>query len=132
MKTQRIVEILKSKTAKLLREAGVDGVEIHAVHEGYTLDQFAIANFNYRTDEYGGSLENRLRFATDIVKTIKREAGADFPVSLSRKRQPLPSNGLRSTIRDIPTDLSTFFPVLLIENMYSDTHPAAVPSRYNR
>lgn len=50
------------KTAKLLREAGVDGVEIHAVHEGYTLDQFAIANFNYRTDEYGGSLENRLRF----------------------------------------------------------------------
>ena len=70
------------KTAKLLREAGVDGVEIHAVHEGYTLDQFAIANFNYRTDEYGGSLENRLRFATDIVKAIKREAGADFPVSL--------------------------------------------------
>ena len=70
------------KTAKLLREAGVDGVEIHAVHEGYTLDQFAIANFNYRTDQYGGSLENRLRFATDIVKEIKKEAGADFPVSL--------------------------------------------------
>ena len=42
------------KTARLLREAGVDGVEIHAVHEGYTLDQFAIKNFNYRTDEYGG------------------------------------------------------------------------------
>ena len=58
------------------------GVEIHAVHEGYTLDQFAIANFNYRTDQYGGSLENRLRFATDIVKEIKKEAGADFPVSL--------------------------------------------------
>ena len=70
------------KTAKRLREAGVDGVEIHAVHEGYTLDQFAIANMNYRTDEYGGSLENRLRFATDIVRSIKREAGDDFPVSL--------------------------------------------------
>ena len=50
------------KTARLLREAGVDGVEIHAVHEGYTLDQFAIKNFNYRTDEYGGSFENRMRF----------------------------------------------------------------------
>ena len=70
------------KTARLLREAGVDGVEIHAVHEGYTLDQFAIKNFNYRTDEYGGSLDNRLRYATDIVKNIKNAAGSDFPVSL--------------------------------------------------
>ena len=78
---QEMVEAF-GKTAKRLREAGVDGVEIHAVHEGYTLDQFAIANMNYRTDEYGGSLENRLRFSTDIVKAIKREAGADFPVSL--------------------------------------------------
>ena len=69
-------------TAKKLREAGVDGVEIHAVHEGYNLDQFAIANMNFRTDQYGGSLENRLRFATEIVQEIKRQAGSDFPVSL--------------------------------------------------
>ena len=40
-------------TAKKLREAGVDGVEIHAVHEGYNLDQFAIANMNFRTDQIG-------------------------------------------------------------------------------
>lgn len=70
------------KTAKLLREAGVDGVQIHAVHEGYTLDQFAIENWNHRTDEYGGSFENRYRYATDIVKCIKNDAGSDFPVSL--------------------------------------------------
>ena len=70
-------------TAKKLREAGVDGVEIHAVHEGYNLDQFAIANMNFRNDQYGGSLENRLRFATEIVQSIKQQAGADFPVSLS-------------------------------------------------
>ena len=69
-------------TAKKLREAGVDGVEIHAVHEGYNLDQFAIANMNYRTDQYGGSLENRLRFATEIVQSIHKQAGDDFPVSL--------------------------------------------------
>ena len=69
-------------TAKKLREAGVDGVEIHAVHEGYNLDQFAIANMNFRNDQYGGSLENRLRFATDIVKSIHEQAGDDFPVSL--------------------------------------------------
>ena len=69
-------------TAKKLREAGVDGVEIHAVHEGYNLDQFAIANMNFRTDQYGGSLENRLRFATEIVQEIHKQAGDDFPVSL--------------------------------------------------
>ena len=70
------------KTAKLLREAGVDGVEIHAVHEGYLLDQFTIANWNHRTDEYGGSFENRFRFPVEVVQSIKRQAGADFPVSL--------------------------------------------------
>ncbi len=70
------------KTAKRLREAGVDGVEIHAVHEGYLLDQFTMKNWNYRTDMYGGSFENRFRFPVEIVQAIKRDAGADFPVSL--------------------------------------------------
>lgn len=71
-----------AKTAKLLKEADVDGVEIHAVHEGYLLDQFTLNYTNQRTDEYGGSFENRYRFATDIVKAIKAECGKDFPVSL--------------------------------------------------
>ena len=70
------------KTAKLLRDAGVDGVEIHAVHEGYLLDQFTIANWNHRTDEYGGSFENRYRFPVEIVQCIHKYAGDDFPVSL--------------------------------------------------
>ncbi|MBR6644042.1 MAG: 2-enoate reductase, partial [Lachnospiraceae bacterium] len=60
------------KTAKLLKDAGVDGVEIHAVHEGYLLDQFTLKYVNKRTDEYGGSFENRYRFAVEIVKEIKR------------------------------------------------------------
>ena len=70
------------KTARLLREAGVDGVEIHAVHEGYLLDQFTIANMNYRTDQYGGSFENRFRFPVEIVQEIKKQCGNDFPVAL--------------------------------------------------
>ena len=70
------------KTAKKLREAGVDGVEIHAVHEGYLLDQFTMKNWNHRTDMYGGSFENRFRFPVEIVQEIKRQAGKDFPVSL--------------------------------------------------
>lgn len=71
-----------AKCSKMLRDAGVDGVEVHAVHEGYLLDQFTLKYVNKRTDEYGGSLENRYRFAAEIVKAIKRECGDDFPVSL--------------------------------------------------
>lgn len=64
------------------KRAGFDGVQIHAVHEGYLIDQFAISMFNQRTDEYGGSLENRLRFAKEIVEEIKKTCGDDFPVTL--------------------------------------------------
>ena len=70
------------KGAYNAKRAGFDGVEIHAVHEGYLIDQFAISFFNHRTDEYGGSLENRLRFAREIVEEIKKTCGADFPVAL--------------------------------------------------
>ena len=71
-----------AKTAKLCKDAGVDGVEIHAVHEGYLLDQFTMKYTNQRTDEYGGSLENRYRFPAEIVKAIKEVCGKDYPVSL--------------------------------------------------
>jgi len=64
------------------KRSGFDGVEIHAVHEGYLLDQFAISMFNQRTDEYGGSLENRLRFAREVVEEIKLRCGQKFPVVL--------------------------------------------------
>ena len=84
MTVEQIHEIIEAfaKTAKLCRDAGVDGVEVHAVHEGYLLDQFAIEYFNKRTDEYGGNFENRYRFAVDVVKAIKAACGEDFPVSL--------------------------------------------------
>ena len=84
MTVEQIHEIIEAfaKTAKLCRDAGVDGVEVHAVHEGYLLDQFAIEFFNKRTDDYGGSFENRYRFAKEVVEAIKAECGKDFPVSL--------------------------------------------------
>lgn len=84
MSVEEIKEFIEAfgKTAKLLKDAGVDGVEIHAVHEGYLLDQFTLKYVNKRTDEYGGSIENRYRFAAEIVKEIKKVCGDDFPVSL--------------------------------------------------
>jgi 2-enoate reductase len=69
-------------SAEIAKRSGFDGIEVHAVHEGYLLDQFAISMFNWRTDEYGGSLENRLRFATEIVQAIKERCGQNYPVSL--------------------------------------------------
>ena len=70
------------ETARLIKEAGVDGVEVHAVHEGYLLDQCTLPYSNNRTDEYGGSFENRYRFAIQIINEIKSKCGEDFPVSL--------------------------------------------------
>ena len=84
MTLEQIQEIIEAfaKTAALCKKAGVDGVEVHAVHEGYLLDQFTMECTNKRTDAYGGSFENRYRFATDIVKAIKAACGQEFPVSL--------------------------------------------------
>jgi len=78
---QKMVEAF-AKVAKLCQEADVDGVEIHAVHEGYLLDQFTLKYVNKRTDEYGGSFENRYRFPVEIVKAIKKACGENYPVSL--------------------------------------------------
>ncbi|MCK8085963.1 FAD-dependent oxidoreductase [Vibrio sp. 1CM8B] len=70
------------ESAAIAQKSGFDGVEIHAVHEGYLLDQFTMEFFNQRTDQYGGSFENRYRFAVEIVEGIKAVCGKDFPVSL--------------------------------------------------
>lgn len=84
MTVKEIEEIIDAfgKTAELCKKAGVDGVEVHAVHEGYLLDQFTLKYTNKRTDEWGGSFENRYRFPVAIVKEIKERCGKDYPVSL--------------------------------------------------
>jgi 2-enoate reductase len=102
------------ESAVIAKKAGFDGVEIHAMHEGYLLDQFAMALFNNRTDEYGGSLENRIRFAVEIVQGIKLACGADFPVSLryttksfikELKQGVVPGQAFLEKGRDLPEGL---------------------------
>lgn len=70
------------ESADIARKAGFDGVEIHAVHEGYLLDQFTLAIFNRRTDKYGGDLRGRLQLPIEIVQGIKKRCGANFPVGI--------------------------------------------------
>lgn len=67
--------------ASMLKMAHFDGVEIHGAH-GYLVHQFFSEHTNKRTDEYGGSFENRMRFATEIIKGIKEACGPCFPVSI--------------------------------------------------
>jgi len=69
------------QSVRRIREAGIHGAEIHCAH-GYLVNQFLSPYTNHRTDRYGGSLENRLRFLTEILDEAGRSAGSDFPLSL--------------------------------------------------
>jgi 2,4-dienoyl-CoA reductase-like NADH-dependent reductase (Old Yellow Enzyme family) len=62
-------------------EAGFAGVQVHAAH-GYLLSQFLTPHTNRRSDEYGGSFENRLRLPVEVLREVRRRVGPDFPVLL--------------------------------------------------
>lgn len=80
--TEEIVEIADSFAAAVARakKAGFNGVEVHGAH-GFLLNQFASPITNHRTDEYGGSLENRLRLSLEIVRRVKAEIGDEMLLS---------------------------------------------------
>ncbi len=69
------------RSAELSREGGFDGTEVHISHS-YLLHQFLSPLYNKRTDEYGGSFENRLRFAREVIDEVRRRVGADWVVGV--------------------------------------------------
>lgn len=83
MPTDGVKRVVKSMgtAAKFAKNAGVDIIEIHA-YGGYLIDQFNSAKWNHRTDEYGGSLENRMRFMMEIVKEVREACGKDYPIAV--------------------------------------------------
>lgn len=77
-----LVIIRKFATAaRLAKEAGFNGVQIHGAH-GYLVSQFLSSRHNQRTDRWGGSLENRMRFVEEVYRAIRREVGEDYPVGI--------------------------------------------------
>jgi len=82
--------------ARRCREAGFDFVEIHGAH-GYLINQFMSPNANVRTDEYGGSFDNRTRFLFEILADIQAKAGADFPVGIRINGNDYMANGWELT-----------------------------------
>jgi 2,4-dienoyl-CoA reductase-like NADH-dependent reductase (Old Yellow Enzyme family)/thioredoxin reductase len=67
------------EAAKRAKEAGFDAIELHGSHS-YLIDQFISPRFNRRTDRYGGSIENRARFACEIIECVKEKVGKDYPI----------------------------------------------------
>lgn len=79
--TEEVEDIVEAfgEAAELLKVADIDGIELQG-YGGYLLDEFTTARWNKRNDKYGGCLENRLRFPTELLRAIKDRAGMDFPV----------------------------------------------------
>ncbi|MFC0267236.1 dimethylglycine demethylation protein DgcA [Kushneria aurantia] len=70
-----------AQAARRAKEGGLDGVELSAVHQ-HLIDQFWSPRVNKRTDEWGGSFENRMRFGHEVLKAVRAEVGDDFTVGL--------------------------------------------------
>jgi mycofactocin system FadH/OYE family oxidoreductase 2 len=83
MEVEDIHEVVEwwGRSAELTRAGGFDGTEVHISHS-YLLHQFLSPLYNKRTDEYGGSFENRLRFAREVIEEVRRRAGADWVVGV--------------------------------------------------
>ncbi|WP_319409385.1 FAD-dependent oxidoreductase [uncultured Desulfosarcina sp.] len=82
------------KAARNVRDAGFDGVEIHSLYGNYLLGGFLSPYSNKRTDEYGGSLENRMRIVYDVIDAIRRNVGDDYILGIQINGDDLTPGGL--------------------------------------
>lgn len=83
LSNKEILQIIQrfATTARLAKKVGFTGVQIHGAH-GYLVNQFLSSRHNNRSDNWGGTLENRMRFVLDIYHAIRNEVGRDFPVAI--------------------------------------------------
>lgn len=94
--TSEVEELVQKfiTSAKVAKEAGFSGVQIHAAH-GYLVSQFLSPHDNRRTDKYGGSLENRMRFLKEIYLGMREELGKDFPIGIKINSTDFKEDGLK-------------------------------------
>ncbi len=105
LSSEEIKQIIKDygQAAQNAMEAGFDGVELHAAF-GYLPNQFLAESANQRTDEYGGSIENRNRFVLEVMEELVKAAGANVGIRLS------PTNLLNNIVNDDP--VAQFTPLI--------------------
>ncbi|MBI2909515.1 MAG: FAD-dependent oxidoreductase [Chloroflexi bacterium] len=94
-----------AEAAGRAKKVGYDMVEIHAAH-GYLIEQFLSPRTNKRTDEYGGSLENRMRFALELLERVKRVVGDSYPIGFRFSAEEFVEDGI--TIKDSPAMAKLF------------------------
>lgn len=109
-----------ARAAAAAKDAGFDGVELHGAH-GYLLDQFLWAGTNKREDQYGGSLEARLRFPAEVAAAVRAAVGPDFPVIFRFSQWKSGDYGAR--IAETPDELGTILRTLA-EAGVSAFHPS--------
>lgn len=92
---EEIIEIVKAfgESARRVKQAGFDMVEVHGAH-GYLITNFLSRLTNKRTDGYGGSLQNRMRFALEVVENIREKVGNDFPLGVRISAVEYMENGI--------------------------------------
>lgn len=98
---RRVIEAY-GEGARRAQEAGFDGVEIHGGH-GYLICQFLSPRANRRTDQYGGSVANRARFACEVIEQVRRSTGPDFPICFRVSADEFVEGGTRleDTLRQV-------------------------------
>ena len=119
------------ESARRCREAGFDFVELHGAH-GYLINQFMAPNSNIRTDDYGGSFENRTRFLMEVLASVRAKAGEDFPVGLRINGNDYIENGwtLEDTVRLAPALEAAGAAYLHISGGVYGSTELTIPSMY--
>ena len=90
-----IIRVVKAfgDSAVCAKQSGFDGIQLHGAH-GYLISSFLSPYFNKRTDEYGGSLENRARFALEVVQSVRDSVGEGYPLTIKINSEDLLEPGL--------------------------------------
>jgi 2,4-dienoyl-CoA reductase-like NADH-dependent reductase (Old Yellow Enzyme family) len=96
-----------TRAASRVKQAGVDMITVHGAHH-YLLNELMSPYFNERTDEYGDSLSNRVRFSIEVIKEIRKKVGADFPIIFRISGSDFLEGGLT------PNDVKEIVPLLII------------------
>jgi 2,4-dienoyl-CoA reductase-like NADH-dependent reductase (Old Yellow Enzyme family)/thioredoxin reductase len=120
-----------AEAARRGRDAGFDFVEIHAAH-GYLISEFLAPNANQRTDDYGGSFENRTRFLLEILAAIKGRCGSDYPVGVRYNGEDYVSGGwtLGEAVRLGPLLEAAGADWLHVSAGVYGSQPVTIPSMY--
>jgi 2,4-dienoyl-CoA reductase-like NADH-dependent reductase (Old Yellow Enzyme family) len=128
-KTIEIEEIRRivkdyAKAARRVKASGLDGIEISAAHQ-HLIDQFWSPRTNHRSDEYGGSLANRLRFGVEVLHAVREEVGRDFCVGLRMCGDEFHEDGLdHEALKEIAQAMSEtgLIDYLSVIGSGADTH----------